>query len=259
MKKQQFPILEFDANSPPVVQAKHYLPEYLNQKCTRAVLTYFSDVVERYERIFKVNQAFKMRTEGVRPRACYMKAGPKKELIYVVPMPVGAPQAARVMEILAAIGVKKFMICGGAGTLDDCLTKDNVLIPIAAVRDEGTSYHYLPPAREVHLDPKVIESIENTLTSIKQPFVRVKTWTTDAIFRETADKVELRKSEGCSVVEMECAAFYSVAQHKGLTVGQILYAGDSVKPDEWDYRDWHDAYDQREKLFEIAVKCLLEL
>jgi len=208
--------------------------------------------------MFFLNQAFKIRTEGVRPRVYYMPAGTKKEMIYVVPMPIGAPQAARVMEAMVTLGVKKFMVCGGAGSLDDSTTSGKTLIPVSAVRDEGTSYHYLPPSREVELNPKVAEVIEKTLAREGVSYQKVKTWTTDGIFRETANKVELRKSEGCHVVEMECAAFYAVAKHKNLLCGQLLYAGDLVHPDKWDYRDWHDS-EEREKLFNIAVKCLLEL
>ena len=259
MIKEQFPILEYDDVSRPVVTAKKYLPPFITETITdRCLITYFSDVVERYERIFKVNQVFKIRTEGVRPRV-YLYQEENQKPIYVVPMPLGAPQAARVLEALYAIGVNKFMVCGGAGTLDDSITKDNTLIPISAVRDEGTSYHYLPPSREVELNPKVLAVIEKTLIREKAPYAKVKTWTTDGIFRETADRVLLRKSEGCGVVEMECSAFYAVAKHLGLTLGQLLYAGDIVETDQWSYRDWHEKIDQREKTFELAVKCLLEL
>jgi uridine phosphorylase len=160
---------------------------------------------------------------------------------------------------MSAIGVKKFMVCGGAGTLDDSKTGDNVLVPVAAVRDEGTSYHYIHPSREVAMNPDVLKKIERTLRAENVEYVPVKTWTTDGIFRETADRVALRKAEGCDVVEMECSAFYAVAEHKRLLLGQLLYAGDVVSHDEWNYRDWHTKYDKREKLFNLAVKCLLEL
>jgi len=259
MLRQEFPILEFDAVSQPVVTAKKYLPDFKTGVTDRCLVTYFTDVVEQYERVFKVNQVFKIRTEGVHPRVYLMQAGSFKRPIYVVPMSIGAPQAARVVEAMCALGVKKFMVCGGAGTLDDCITKDKTLIPIAAIRDEGTSYHYIPPSREVELNPKVLEVIEKVLKREKEPYQKVKTWTTDAIFRETANRVAQRKSDGAHVVEMECSAYYALAQHKKIALGQILYAGDVVSTDEWDYRDWHELYDRREKLFELGVKCLLEL
>jgi uridine phosphorylase len=259
MLSKEFPILEYDGISRPVVTAKKYLPDFVSETTDRAILTYFSDVIDNYDRAFRVNQVFKIRTEGVRPCVYVTRAGSFKKLVYVVPMPVGAPQAARVIEALAAIGVKKFMVCGGGGSLDDKFTGDKTLIPVAAVRDEGTSYHYLPPSREVEINPQVLSTIERVLKNAKEPYEKVKTWTTDGIFRETANKVAMRKEEGCSVVEMECAAFYAVAKHKGLQIGQLLYAGDNVEPDNWDYRDWHNRTCVREKLFELALKCLLEL
>jgi uridine phosphorylase len=259
MINKDFTIMQYDRVSQPVVSTKKYLPDFVAMESDKCLITYFSDVIDNYERVFRVNQTFKIRTEGVRPRVYIMQAGPYKKPVYVVPMPIGAPQAARVIEALAALGVKKFMVSGGAGTLDDKVTANKTLVPISAVRDEGTSYHYLPPSREVELNPRVLAVIEKTLTREKVPYEKIKTWTTDGIFRETADKVQLRKAEGCHVVEMECSAFYAVAKSKNVTLGQLLYAGDVVSTDDWNYRDWHDAYEKREKLFELSLKCLLEM
>ena len=258
VKKQQYPILEFDPNSKSVVEAKAYDVFFDSKKrIKRCIFTYFSDVVEVLERDLRLNQVFRLRTEGYRPRVYEMKVG--DEYIFVLPMPVGAPQAARMMEIMAAQGVKKFMVCGGAGTFDDDKTKDYVLVPTSAVRDEGTSYHYLPPKREVKMNSTVLKKIIQTLIDEKVDYTKVKTWTTDAIFRETIDKIALRRKEGCNVVEMECAAFYAVAEHKKLLCGQLLYAGDIVSKDGWDYRDWHAKTEKRRLLFDLAVKCLMTL
>jgi nucleoside phosphorylase len=97
------------------------------------------------------------------------------------------------------------------------------------------------------------------LTEENADFIEIKTWTTDASFRETPDKVALRQSEGAVTVEMECSAYYSVAKLKNLLCGQLLYAGDVVKKEGWDYRDWHKKNDAREHLFNLAVKCVLKL
>ena len=186
-----------------------------------------------------------------------MKVG--NEWIYAIAAPVGAPQAARILECLGAMGVSKFMVCGGAGTMMDEITQGHVLVPYAAVRDEGTSYHYLPPLREVLMNEEVLGKIEKTLAAANMEYVKIKTWTTDAIFRETEDKVELRKKEGCATVEMECSAYYAVSQHKGFLTGQLLYAADKITKDGWDYRDWHTMTEKRTKLFDLAVKCLMNL
>lgn len=256
--QRTFPILEFDPHSKPIIEAKNLYEKSRNPRgITRCLITYFQDVVEKYEHSETVNQVFRLRTEGVRPRIYEKEIN--GEFIYVVPVAGGAPYAARMLESMAAIGVTKFMVCGGAGTLDDNVTKANVLVPISAVRDEGTSYHYLPPAREVFINPFVLEKIRKALRQLEEPFIEIKTWTTDASFRETEHKIAFRKSEGCSTVEMECAAYYSVAQHKKILCGQLLYAGDIVKKEGWEYRNWHAKTDIREKVFNLTLQCLMEL
>ncbi len=86
-----------------------------------------------------------------------------------------------------------------------------------------------------------------------------KTWTTDAPYRETPDKMALRRSEGCLTVEMETAAFCAVAQFRDVTFGQILYGGDDLTGDQWDPRDWHVLASTREKLFWLAAESCLQL
>ena len=256
--ERSFPILEFDPHSRPIIEAKNLYDKSRNPRgITRCLITYFQDVVEKYEHAEVLNQVFRLRTEGVRPRIYEKEVN--GEYIYVCPVAVGAPYAARMIESMHAIGVTKFMVCGGAGTLDDTVTKAHVLVPISAVRDDGTSYHYLPPAREVFINPTALARIRKTLLSLNEPFIEIKTWTTDASFRETEHKVAFRKSEGCTTVEMECAAYYAVAQHKKILCGQLLYAGDIVKKEGWEYRNWHAKNDIRENLFNLAMKCLMEL
>lgn len=252
----EYPILEYDAAKQSITQVnKDIYPQ--NAKIKRCVITYFQDVVVKLEASYKIFQAFKLRIEGKRPEVYQLDTG--TESIYILLCPLGAPQAARMLEILSALGVEKFMICGGAGTLDDVVTGEKILLATAAVRDEGTSYHYLPPAREVQINATVRDKIVACLTAEQQDFIEIKTWTTDASFRETPEKVALRKSEGCATVEMECAAYYAVAEFKGLACGQLLYAGDVVRQQGWEYRSWHERNDVREHLFDLAVKCVLKL
>lgn len=66
-------------------------------------------------------------------------------------------------------------------------------IPVAALRQEGTSYHYLPPSREVQLDSRAITAIEKTLSERGLGYKKCKTWTTDGFYRETKEMVDYRK------------------------------------------------------------------
>ncbi len=256
IKPEVYPILEYDNNHQSITVVKTDIYPKRRQ-IKRCLITYFQDVVVKLEASYKIFEAFKLRIEGKRPEVYQLDT--PTESIYVLLCPLGAPQAARMLEILSAMGVEKFVVCGGAGTLDDTITGEKILLARAAVRDEGTSYHYLPPAREVAIKEKVRQKVVECLQNENQDFLEIKTWTTDASFRETPDKVEMRRKEGCVTVEMECAAYYAVAEFKGLDCAVLLYAGDVVHKEGWDYRNWHARNDMREHLFNLAVKCVLKL
>ncbi len=107
--------------------------------------------------------------------------------------------------------------------------------------------------------PAGVATIERTLQAHKAPYILGKTWTTDAFFRETPAKVQMRQAEGCLAVEMEAAAFFAVAQFRGVTCAQMLYGGDDVSGIEWDHRDWFARTSVREQLFWLAAEACLTL
>jgi uridine phosphorylase len=172
---------------------------------------------------------------------------------------VGAPLAAAFLEEMIALGSRKFMACGGAGVLESAIALGHPIVVSAAVRDEGTSYHYLPPGREVEADPAGVAALEATLRAAHVEYLVGKTWTTDAIYRETPDKIRRRRAEGCLSVEMEAAAFFAVARFRGAHFGQLLYAGDDVGGEAWDSRHWDRHTSVREKLFWLAAEACLRL
>ena len=172
---------------------------------------------------------------------------------------VGAPLAAGFLEELVARGSRSFVACGGAGVLVPDVALGHVIVPTSAVRDEGTSYHYLPPSRTASPTPQAVDAIVETLEAHHVPFVTGATWTTDALYRETRGKVERRVAEGCLTVEMEAAAFFAVAAFRGVSFGQLLYAGDDLSGDAWDQRAWNDHTTGRETLFRLAAEAVLRL
>ena len=172
---------------------------------------------------------------------------------------VGGPVAAGMLEIAIAMGCTKFIACGGAGVLDRDIAVGRIVVPRVAVRDEGTSYHYLPPGREVEASSAAVTAIEETLHNHGIDYLLAKTWTTDAPYRETPSKVARRRSEGCVTVEMEAATFFAVARFRGVTLAQMLYAGDDVSGKDWDHRHWDDQRSVREDLFWLAVEACLRL
>ncbi len=228
----------------------HILPEH-------AVICFFNDVIERLKNEGSLTLLTNLKSEiGLHP--IYETKFNGKRIAIFHPG-VGAPLCAGMMEEVIALGGQKFIACGGAGVLDKDIAVGHVMIPVSAVRDEGTSYHYLPASREVQVNQKAIDSIVNVLTKHKCKYILSKTWTTDAMFRETPGKVKLRKSEGCLTVEMECSAFCSVAEFRNVLFGQILYGGDDVSCEEWDSRSWNDRTEVRGAIVEFAMEACLEL
>lgn len=251
-----YPILEFDPTPEAIIEPgrvikqRDNMPEYcvlcffqevINQVCVETqspVLGHLSSEIGR-------SPIYELTTEHGR--------------VAVAHPGVGAALAAGFLEELIAMGCKKFIACGGAGVLKPEITVGHVVVPTGAVRDEGTSYHYLPPGREVHPSPEGIAAIEATLNKHHVPYVAGKTWTTDAIYRETRAKMERRRDEGCITVEMEAAAFFAIAQFRGVSFAQLLYGGDDISGDEWDDREWIHRSSSREKLFWLAVESVLQM
>jgi uridine phosphorylase len=171
---------------------------------------------------------------------------------------VGAAAAAARFERVIALGCRKFIVCGGAGVLDGAIDVGHIVVPRSAVRDEGASYHYLKAAREVAPTRRALAAIEAVLRENNHDYVRGKTWTTDAVYRETRQRMNRRRREGCVVVDMEAAAFFAVARFRRVECAQILYGGDSLAGRRWDPRGWN-RHAMRERLFHLAAQACLRL
>jgi uridine phosphorylase len=178
----------------------------------------------------------------------------------VVHAGVGAPLAGGLLDEVIALGGREFVAVGGAGSLVPELVMGHAVVVASAVRDEGTSFHYAPPARVMSADPACVMSVESTLAEAGIPFVTGRTWTTDAPYREARTRVARRvQHDGCITVEMEASALMAVAAYRGAKLVSLLYAGDSLASDEWDHRGWHTAFDVREGLFWAAADAALRL
>ena len=171
--------------------------------------------------------------------------------------PIGAASATQILDTLISCGCKKVIAVGSCGVLAD-LPENAFIVPTKALRAEGTSYHYLPASRYIELDSEPIKAIEETFKKHSLPFVTCTTWTTDGFFRETRDMVTYRLSEGCSVVEMECAALAACCRKRGATFGQFLFTADSLaNVTEYDARDFGS--DSHEKALELGLAVLEEM
>ncbi len=131
---------------------------------------------------------------------------------------VGASFAVLVAEELFASGCTLLLSVTSAGQISGDAKPPYFILIERALRDEGTSYHYVAPSRYAAADPLLLEPLEVALAGIGQAVQRGSTWTTDAPFRETASTIEARRAEGILAVEMEAAALYSLANARGYAV-----------------------------------------
>lgn len=256
-----YPILEFDATPTALIEPGMALQRTVDLP-ERCVLCFFNDVINSV--CTEDHHVHHISSEiGKNPIYVLEQDGQRCAIIHPG---VGAPLAAAFLEEAIALGCRKFIACGGAGVLNREIAVGHLVIPSAAVRDEGTSYHYLPPEREVAASPEGVAAIRQTLDAHDIPYVVGKTWTTDAIYRETPARIARRRAEGCITVEMEAAAFFAVAQFRAarevtrdVSFAQILYGGDDVSGDIWDRREWDRQTSTREKLFWLAIEACLRL
>ena len=162
----------------------------------------------------------------------------KGEEITLCEAPVGSAASAQILDWLIGYGVREIISAGSCGALEH-FPESTFLVPSKALRDEGTSYHYAPPSRFMEISERARKAIEETVLEHGMKYQEVITWSTDGFFRETKEKVAYRKSEGCSVVEMECSALAACSAFRGATWGMILYTADSLADvDKYDERNW---------------------
>lgn len=250
--KHDIPILEHDDN--PVALLRHDRnPEIVLPR--RAVFAFLGDTIDNYAQAHdaQVLDVFHTIT-GDTPIYRIVHQG--KELC-LCRAPLGASAATQLLDWLIGHGVKSIITAGSCGTLIP-LPENAFLIPTRALRDEGTSYHYLAPSRYVEILEEVRNIITDVLTAQGLKYAECITWTTDGFFRETADMVAHRREEGCATVEMECAALAACAQFRGALFGQLLYTADSLADAaNYDERDWGN--DSLEPALALCLDIAIQL
>jgi uridine phosphorylase len=250
-----YPILEFDSAPEAFIEpSKIIRARDLPEHC---VICFFREVIDKVidEHHAKVMVENKWE-DG--PHRIYEISYQDQRLAFFHPG-VGAPIAAGLLEEAIAFGCRKFIACGGCGVLEKDIAVGHIIVVSGAVRDEGVSYHYLPPSREVTANEKGVKALANTLNRRGIPYQIGKTWTTDAPYRETLKKITNRREEGCLTVEMESASLIGVAQFRNAIFGQALYGGDDLSGTAWDRRAWQSKTEIRESLFWLCAEACLTL
>lgn len=250
MEKKAFPILEFDE----AAEAK-LNPSLLADPgfdTDKLVITFFPEVIRKLldegaiceERVIP----------GENPVPIYRFTA--HEDVLLTPGQVGCPACAGNLDLFNAMGIKKVMFCGGGGVLDRNIEVGQVLLVEGAIRDEGFSYQYIAPSRVIYTEAETNEMIIRFLEENEVPFLKGLTWTTDAIFRETPERIRLRKEEGAKIVEMEQAGCIAVSQFRHFRYGALIYGGDDLSGDEWSSRSWRSREGIRYDLVRLCRKIV---
>lgn len=251
----EIPLLEFDDERDAVIEPARVIPR--RDMPDAAVLCFFSEVIERVAARGDARQAAVLEAaHGTHPIWEIELDG---ERLAVFHPGVGAPLAAGFLEEAIAHGCSRFVACGGSGALVPELVLGHAVVVDSAVRDEGTSFHYLPPSRVVDAEPDGVRVLQAVLDDNEVPYLTGRTWTTDGLYRETRARVARRRAEGCLTVDMEAAAFFAVARFRDVRFAQLLYAGDTLAGDTWDSRGWTHQHGVREELFWLAAAAALRL
>ena len=173
---------------------------------------------------------------------------------------VGAPACVANFEDIQVYGIKNLLLVGSCGCLDDKLEDCSIILPTAALRDEGTSYHYVKASDEIKLDKKSVACVESVIKGMGLHYHKGKTWTTDAVYRETKTKVERRKKQGAITVEMECSAMAAVCKFRKINFAQIFYGADSLAKEEYDPRSLiEENISEKGKMIPIALECAVAM
>jgi uridine phosphorylase len=141
----------------------------------------------------------------------------------IVGRAVGASFAVLVAEQLFVSGCELLISITSAGAIADGLPKPSYVLIEKALRDEGTSYHYLPPAPYAAADPELFAAALKATRAAGLPVIPGVSWTTDAPFRETAQILAGRQRQGIHTVEMEAAALLTFAKARNKPVLAIAH------------------------------------
>jgi uridine phosphorylase len=146
----------------------------------------------------------------------------------IIPRTIGGPYSVLIAEQLAVAGVTLILGLTSAGRVSPYLALPSLVVATSAIRDEGTSLHYLPPGREVACPTAITDLLYEELTRTRRPVVRGKVWTTDAPYRETRTQLQTWASQGVLAVEMQAASLFAFGQATGANVAVVAMVSNAV-------------------------------
>ena len=187
----------------------------------------------------------------------YLFSAHDQDFAFIVPG-IGAPCAGMILDESIALGAEVILFLGFAGIFNNA-DKNKLILPTGAVSDEGTSKHYLQNKPIVEPDHSLISEMESLFDEKKIPFSKGLTWTTDAPYRETPEKIHRMKSEGCIAVDMEASALFSIAQYFDKKIAGLFLPSDFVSEDSWEIYPSANRHQELHpnRLLELGIETLL--
>ena len=169
----------------------------------------------------------------------------------------GAPTAVMTLEELAAYGIKQFVNLGTAGGLQQDLSIGDIVVCDRAIRDEGTSFHYLPAEKYAHSCPDLTEKLCTAFERRGTQYRKGSSWTTDAPYRETVEALRQYRADGVATVEMEASALFAVGAHRGVCVSAAFAVSDILSEEDW-IQGYHSAekLESLKQIFEVALEAI---
>jgi uridine phosphorylase len=145
----------------------------------------------------------------------------------------GSPMTVELAEEFVAMGARRLVLITWGGMLQPEMKAGDIVVVDRAIRDEGASYHYLPPAKYVQADGSLADQLEEAIQELGGTCTRGATWTTDAPYRETIEEIRQYQSEGVKTVEMESAGLFTVGEVRGVSTASVVVGMDNLAELRW--------------------------
>ncbi|MCK5738119.1 nucleoside phosphorylase [bacterium] len=146
---------------------------------------------------------------------------------------IGAPDIVSNLELLIAAGVRNIVTVGSAGSLQAALPVGGFFAGENAIRDEGTSHHYLESKKMVAASSELTQLLRDTAGKDPEEIPVGTVWTTDAPFRETRNEIEQYQSENVLGVDMEAAAVFALAEYRQVSAAALFCISDVLVIEKW--------------------------
>jgi uridine phosphorylase len=165
---------------------------------------------------------------------------------------IGSPNSVSVVEDMIALKGKEFINTGIAGGLHSW----GLVLCTKALRDEGTSHHYVKSGKYAYPDKGLTDRLRKTLKNKGVDFIEGASWTIDAPYRETREEVKRYAKQGIKTVEMEASALFALAKYRKVKMASLFVVSDFLS-DKWERKFHHkDVKKAQDSLIEVAFECL---